>query len=187
MDATLKDYREAVEFLAKNRVDNLIFNAGDEHAQIIFQNIFKNCEGKIRLLAGNLQNEVTKSAAYLDALKGFLQRDGSKLEVMLDNFARFSKQGEVEVFKVLLEYRDKVAIKSTDTKFYVTKVTEGGAEEKVPVHFCTGNAMYRLEIDTRTRSARCNFNDKSFVEDLNTLFDEDTKKGREIAWNEVLP
>jgi hypothetical protein len=187
MDVTLEDYRKAVEFLAKNRVDDLIFNSGNEHAQIIFQNIFKNCDGTIRLLAGNLQNEVTKSAPYLDALRYFLQRDGSKLEVMLDGFDRFNKHGDVDVFKVMYEYKDKVAIKSTSTKFYVTKMTEGGTEEKIPVHFCTGDTMYRLEIDTLNRTARCNFNDSSFVKDLNTLFNKYAKEGTEITWSEVIP
>jgi hypothetical protein len=69
MNTSLKNYRKAVEFPAKNRVDNLIFNAGDDHAKIIFQNIFRNCDDKIRLLAGNLQNEVAKSGDYLDSLR----------------------------------------------------------------------------------------------------------------------
>jgi ribosomal protein L33 len=183
----LEDYRKAVEFLAKNKVDNLILNAGNDHAKIIFQNIFVNCEKRIRLLAGNLQNEVTKDADYISSLKHFLQVKDSKLEVLLDGFDRFKKTSEVEVFRVLWSYKDKVTLKSTDAKFYVTKQNRDSTKEKVRVHFCTGDAgMYRLETNTQTRAAHCNFNDRVFVETLNNLFDKAAEKGTDITWDELI-
>ena len=40
--SNLLDYKEAVEYFANNKVDNVLSNSGNEHAIVIFDNIYKN-------------------------------------------------------------------------------------------------------------------------------------------------
>jgi len=181
---SLESYRKAVEFLAKNKVDDLIFNSGDEHAAIIFNNIFSNSDYQVRIFAGNLQNSVTEKPEYINSITELLYR-GVRLEILLNNFDDSVKK-DSDLFKKLYYYRDKrISIKCTNKRFYVTRLTEGPVKEYV--HFCTGDfGMYRLETNTETRSARCNFNDQPFVKDLNDLFDETVKTAQNLEWSSLI-
>ncbi|MDR3245655.1 MAG: hypothetical protein LBT50_04410 [Prevotellaceae bacterium] len=183
-DNSLESYRKAVEFLAKNKVDDLIFNSGDEHAAIIFSNIFSNSDYQVKIFAGNLQNAVTEKPEYISSIAGLLYR-GARLEILLDNFDDSVKK-DSDLFKKLHYYEKRVSIKCTNTRFYATRVTDDG-HVKDHVHFCTGDSgMYRLETDTEKRSARCNFNDSPFVEFLNGLFDETFKTAQTVEWDSLI-
>jgi hypothetical protein len=181
---SLESYRKAVDFLAKNKVDNLIFNSGDEHASIIFSNIFCNSDYRVKIFAGNLQNQVTEKPEYINSIARLLQR-GARLEILLDSFDDSIKK-DSDLFKRLYLYEKYVSIKQTNTRFHVTRVTED-EHIKERVHFCTGDScMYRLETDTEKRSARCNFNDPPFVKDLNGLFDEAFKTAKNVEWSSLI-
>ena len=52
--SNLLDYKEAVEYFANNKVDNVLSNSGNEHAIVIFDNIFKTAERNICLYAQDI-------------------------------------------------------------------------------------------------------------------------------------
>ena len=159
----LNTYREAVEFYAYSRVNEVLSNAGNDHAIIIFSNIFKTAEKKVLLLAKNLNNEVTKSSEYRGALRCFLEKKKTKLDVILTNYQL--EDSTSPVFDLFREFGDKVAIKNSNGKGFKMKSSDQD------VHFCIGdNRMYRLEYNTTDREARCNFNDPDFSGKLSGLF-----------------
>jgi hypothetical protein len=179
----LASYRKAVEFFAKSKTDNLMFNSGNEHAAIIFSNIFLNSSSCVKIFAGNLHNEVTEKPEYINSIIGFLQQKDSKLDILLDGFDGLDGRQDSQLFKKLFFFKEKIVVKSTKVKFHVTRKTEDGTK-KDHIHFCTGDSqMYRLEIDTTNRTARCNFNDPPFVKILNNLFDTAFSDGQIIDWN----
>ncbi|GHT00990.1 hypothetical protein AGMMS49525_00590 [Bacteroidia bacterium] len=180
----MKEYRDAVEFLAEHEVNSVMLNSGNEHATIIFQNIFSNSKNHIKILAGNLHNDVTESPEYIAGLVKFLQLRNSKLDIMLDRFDGTQKS---MLFEKLFLYKEKINIKSTNTEFYFSKANEKEESTKNPVHFCIGDKrMYRLETDTKQRSARCNFNDSEYVSKLDGLFSKAFEKGETIDWYQLV-
>lgn len=85
----LLDYREAVEYFANNKVDNVLSNSGNEHAIVIFDNIFKTAERNICLYAQDIfsnQNVVTVSPSYIESLRKFLSKEGTNLRIVLKDY-----------------------------------------------------------------------------------------------------
>ena len=84
--SNLLDYKEAVEYFANNKVDNVLSNSGNEHAIVIFDNIFKTAERNICLYAQDIfsnQNVVTVSPSYIESLRKFLSKERTNLRIVL--------------------------------------------------------------------------------------------------------
>ena len=52
----MEEYRKTVELYAARHENYLFHNKGNEHALIIFENIFRNAKRKIRIVANNLSS-----------------------------------------------------------------------------------------------------------------------------------
>ena len=82
----LLDYKEAVEYFANNKIDNVLSNSGNEHAIVIFDNIFKTAERNICLYAQDIfsnQNVVTVSPSYIESLRNFLSKEMTNMRLSL--------------------------------------------------------------------------------------------------------
>lgn len=168
INGTMDRYAQAVAELATNKKSNLMHNEGNEHALIIFSNIFKTAEKYVKIVAKDLLNyEVANRCDYIDSLKGFLSRKGTRLEILLSNFDRTAAR-QTPLFSMLAEsaaYKEnRISIKSLGGRTFHTK-------EGDEIHFCIADdRMFRLETDVKARKALCNFNDVDQVRELNDKY-----------------
>lgn len=168
---TLEQYRNAVKDYAARGVDYLFHNEGDDHALIIFTNIFRNAKSTVRIAANKLCNkELVNKEEYVSALKAFLDQKDSRLFILVTNrpSEEESKQEDC-LYKMLYNHRaykeGRIQIKDGQGKSFRGK-------DENPVHFCTGDdKMYRIENDIRERKAVANFGDNTTTNVLNRGFD----------------
>lgn len=167
----MDDYRKAVEYYASNHLNYLFHNKGPEHARIIFENIFKVANEHIRIAANNLWNtEVVNTQEYTDALRTFLDKPDTKLDIILTNEPDWNTVKMTtecpNIYKLLLQYPSKVRIKTGEGKNFKKTDTHQ------TVHLCTADdSIYRLEDNIDERTAICNFGDEKTVSELNKIFD----------------
>ncbi|GAB6120993.1 hypothetical protein [Dysgonomonas termitidis] len=174
---TIEKYKEAVKYFAEFRKKEVIHNLGDEHAGIIFTNLFEQSNGQLRIVAGSLTSRISQTDEYLSALKGFLSKKDTKLYIMLDSIMDHSgnkNNSELDNFKssrlseLLKGFQNKVEIILSSKRFYI-KIDD----KPKPIHFAVGDdSMYRLETDIKQRQAECCFNDSTFAKILSDSFDE---------------
>lgn len=169
----MTEYRKAVEYYASNNIDYLFHNKGSAHAQIIFENIFKNAREHIRISALNLWNtEVVRTKEYLEALKLFLDQPKTKLDILVKSMPadeELTEESDNNIYRILYSHpaylAGRIRIKTGNGKCF--KTIEGSE-----IHFCTADGhMYRYEDDITERTAQCNFNDSDTAKNFETLFD----------------
>ena len=159
----LIEYNEAVEFNAKRKNNFMFNNKGSDMALIVFRSIFRNATKNIKIVAKNLDNEVTNHIEYITALESFLGQSNCKLEILVSEHTQ--QNDEEKLFKMLTKYKGKVFIK-TISNGRTFKDDKGRI-----IHFCIADGhMYRLEYDIENRMAECNFNDVKEYALLDGLF-----------------
>lgn len=181
----LEEYREAVEYYAAKKINYLLFNKGDEHAKIILENIFKNANSIIRIAARSLSNEVASNDAYINSLTEFLNKPKTELRIFLsDTDFDLNTCGNRKLWNAIIQTRafseERIVVKKArDERFFKIKNDEGKSSL---VHFTTADGfMYRLETDIVLRTARCNFNDKTYTKLLDDLYDNNFNDGVDVA------
>jgi len=168
----MKSYREAVEYYAKNRKSNLLHNEGNEHALIIFENLFKYSKDYIRIAAKDLANkEVVNTSDYIEPILVFLSNPNARLDILLTNFNIAVKDIEHEsnffwhIYNSQAYRENRITIKDAQGK--------GFRLDNKPVHFCTSDShAYRVEDDIDKRKARCDFGDETTTKNLEETFDK---------------
>lgn len=161
----LEIYAQAVQNLADGEVDHVLMNSGNDHAKIIFKNIFRTAKNYVYIAAGDLLNcEVVNNHEYITALRQFLDRKGSRLRVMVSDYDD-SKAKQSDFFKTLSQYPgEKVIVQD----MHGAKIYASGNQ----VHFCVADdRIYRLETDVRNRKATCNFKDPDYSSILKRVFE----------------
>lgn len=166
-DINLVEYQKTVEMYAKEGTNFLFHNQGNEHALIVFKSIFNNANKKICIAAASLDNrEVANNKEYIDAMKSYLEKENSKLLILLSN--PVTDPSTLPLFVMIKEHKSykegRVAIKDGKGKnFHMNGRC---------VHFCVAdNRMYRLESDIVNRTAECNFGDDVRTKYLTDLFE----------------
>lgn len=165
-EQNILEYERTVEAYAKEGTDFLFHNQGNKHALIVFKSIFKNAKSTIRIAAGSLDNsEVANSTQYIDALQEYLNRDDSKLYVLLSN--PVNHPTDLPLFKMLKEHRafqeGRIELKDGKGKNFKR---DGNI-----FHFCVADdRMYRIESDIENRAAECNFGDVAMTDFLTGLY-----------------
>lgn len=168
----MEEYRKTVELYAARHENYLFHNKGNEHALIIFENIFRNAKRKIRIVANNLCNkEVVDREEYIKPLIAFLDK-GGVLHILLKNIPEKDNEelkSTKSLFRALYNHEayvnNHVIIKSADGRCFHDK-------SRNEIHFCTADGlMYRLENNINERKAICNFGDEEKTVELDSLFD----------------
>lgn len=168
-------YREAVEYYASKGENYVLFNSGDEHASIIFENIFRTAKEEINIHAYDLCNDLTSKDGYLNSLESFLKEDNTKLNILLSTY-NYECAKNSKLFILLRRFHDKVNL-------YHLNGAEIKVKEEV-VHFCIAdNKMYRYEFDVTNRKARCNFNEPEMSQRLKSLFYMKIKSSTRVELN----
>lgn len=171
----MEQYRIAVQNYARDGVNYLFHNKGDEHALIILSNIFKNAKSHIRIAANKLYNdEVVNTIEYVESMKAFLDKKDTRLDILITTKPtkeEVTEYGPENTLYWMLynhpAYRQgRVEIKEGQGRFFRN-------EEGVQVDFCTGDEkMFRLEGDIVKRQAIANFNDEDATRQLIEAFDK---------------
>lgn len=160
------DYEKAVKYFADNKIDNVLSNSGNEHAVVIFDNMFRTAEREICLYARDIfseQNEVTISPSYMKSLRKFLNKEGTRLRIVLKNYDENTSRNSLR--DMVKQYPSKVELRKNERG----EVKIGNTS----VHFCIADGrMYRVEYDTDNRQAKCNFNDENAVNRYQTVFNQ---------------
>ena len=169
---SIEEYKEAVEFLSKHKMNYVIQNEGDEHAKVIFTSIFRTAEHHIRLAANTLRNQVVDSREYQDALDIFLGKGDTQLDIIINHIPdSITQQTGDNIYKRLRynpAYEQKrIRIKTANGEhFYL------GDNYDKPINFCVADErIYRIENDIEKRKAIVNFNDPSKSGELRNVFD----------------
>ena len=169
---TLDEYRKAVEWYARKKEDNMLHNKGNDHALIIFENLFKYSEEHVRIFAKDLANEeVVNRKEYIDAVKTFIEKPKTKLDILITTFNDEVRRidRDVNLFYVLRKSKayQEGRIKIKTTKGMIFRI------QGQPIHFCTSDGhAYRMERDIEHRVAHCNFGDKNTTKSLEDTFDK---------------
>lgn len=173
---TLKEYKEAVEWHAKNSENNMLHNEGNDHALIIFENLYKYSKEYIRLFAKDLANkEVVNTQRYVDAVRAFINRPNIKFDILLTGFNDAVKDIDkgINFFYMISQsnaYKEG-RIRIRDTKGMSFRI-QGN-----PIHFCTADGhAYRVERNIEKRIAHGNFGDKETTHSLESKFDKAFEK-----------
>lgn len=168
----MEEYRRTVEAYASRHENYLFHNEGNEHALIIFENIFRNANDTIRIAANNLCNpEVVDRKEYVEPLIKFLDNGGTLkilLKVAPNPSSEELKKGNC-LYRALFNHeaykKGAIQIKSGEGKCFHDS-------EHKEIHFCTADGhMYRIENDIVERKAICNFGDEVKTKEIDDLFD----------------
>ncbi len=165
-------YKEAVRRYAAEKTDYLFHNEGSSHALIICSTLFENATSYVRIAANKLYNdEVVNQSEYISSMCHFLDREGTRLRILVSNRPSKEEVTNESCFYSMLYHHPayeegRVEIKDGQGKSFRNK--QGN-----PIHFCTGDEhMYRLENDIKDRKAIANFNDEKATDNLNKIFDK---------------
>lgn len=169
---TIDDYKKKIHSLSCNNESIMFMNADNEKALSVFVELFHRANEMIRLYSGALVNtEVSNNPQFIAALSDFLEKDGVKLEILLNDYRECLFEN-TPLYKRLSFYNSNgsdITIRRTEKKLYFARP----GQEKTECHFCVCDlASYRLEIDIENRSAICNFNDTVGAGVLIERFDE---------------
>lgn len=154
-------YGNAVAHYAAAHTNYLFHNEGNEHALIIFSNIF-------RIAARNLCNtELVDKYEYISAVRCFLDIPDTKLRLILSSMDESQMNASLFFFNLFkLEAYEEGRI---DIRYGNGKNFHKG--EKT-IHFCTADSsMYRIEDDMDNHRAMCNFGDPDTTVKLEKIFD----------------
>lgn len=163
MSDELKKYKEAIALLAKENRNMVFPNDGNDHAHIVFEQIFNSAQNTVSIAAGSLCNEFTEHNGYLEAVEQFTNRPNSQLHILINDYDE--SRVRQSAFFQRLRGKENVLIRESNARFCSQDIPE--------IHFCVGdNRMYRLEYDIAGRRAMCNFNDTERAATLIGVFSQ---------------
>ena len=170
----MEQYRTAVRNFAAKGTNYMFHNEGNEHALIIFTNLFANAREHIRIAANMLYNdEVVNTKEYIGSMKSFLDRRDSRLSILITTRPPVdgvrSHDKETSFYWMLYNHpafrQGRIEIKEGSGSYF-------HGEDGQQVNFCTCDSkMYRLESDVKLRKAVANFGDSASAIDLEQKFD----------------
>ena len=126
----------------------------------------------MRIFAKDLANEeVVNRKEYIDAVKTFIEKPKTKLDILITTFNDEVRRidRDVNLFYVLRKSKayQEGRIKIKTTKGMIFRI------QGQPIHFCTSDGhAYRMERDIEHRVAHCNFGDKNTTKSLEDTFDK---------------
>ena len=185
----LQQYKEAVGAYAREGKDFLFHNEGEDHALIICTNIFDNATKHIRIVAEDLCNKrkVCADMSYVNALRRYLEREDSRLSIILTNFPSEKDMLRSPLFCMLSDSKayaeGRVVIKDSKKTLFLSKTADDKSET---INFCTGDDhMFRVENDVTNCRAIANFGDKKTTTQLNEVFDRGFAEFTEVDLSKV--
>lgn len=164
----IETYKKFIKELAENNVDRIFLNSDEEKACAVLVQLINLSNNKLCIFAGSLTNKkVGDSEEYIKAITGFIERGGS-VEILLNDYNEITAMSS-NIFKRLAYYAQEgkpIKIKKTKVKPYRT-----GDSDKNGIHFTVGDSKsYRVETNTKERTAGGNFNSSAVAEVYESFF-----------------
>lgn len=172
MKKLIKSYAELVVGLARDKVSRRFTNSGPEHAQVVFENLFRTSELSVKLFTGDLDSFFAEQLV-VDAAKGFLARDSAaKVEIMFRD-QQFADKAATSAFLT--------ALPGGQVEVHVAKPNAFAPMFQGNDFVVSDNRAYRFETDDAQASAVVNFNEPDIAITLSDVFDEAVSKSKSIS------
>lgn len=170
-------YKDFVRNLAFNNISAEFLNSDENHALIVFDNLFKIAKNYVYIFAGCLCSDVSNKPEYIKSLSDFIENKG-EVRILLNSYNPQDAM-QSQIIKRIAFYISKkydVKVYSTDRKIFFSK-----DEEKKQIHFTVvDDKSYRIETDVKERSATCNYNNPNMALNLKSIFLEVMDSSTEI-------
>lgn len=165
------EYRSFVHDLIVRGDGHTFLNSDEDHALVVLTELIKMAQEVVRIFAGSLTGRVGNDPAYVIAISEFVER-GGKLHILLNDYQPDSAEAKnSRLYRRLSYYQylgKPVVVKRTNHQPYRTE-----DPDQTPVHFTIADhKAYRLETDTKERSAQCSVNDPKAASVLAEFFDD---------------
>jgi hypothetical protein len=156
-------YKQKIQNLAENRVNEMFYNTDAEHATVVLTELIKNAEKYVYIVAENMDPVVTDNEEYLKAVDFFLCKKNVKMKILLTDYNK-EKFHSSKIGTLLNKYEGIVEIKNSEGK----KIKREGG---IPINFTVSdNRAFRFERDVDNHIAFGNFNDKETASILASTF-----------------
>lgn len=173
---SIDKYYANIDSCADSQINQLIANGLAEHAVYLMTKMFSKATKNIRLFTGSLVDDVKrnstsecisvyKSQELIEAAVSFLAKDGSRLEILVqDDFENISTKSFV------LAMQQKKA--AGEIKGCVEIRKANASNKELANHFMVMDSLgYRLELNHEETRAIANFGDSDFADKLAKVFD----------------
>lgn len=153
----LEEYRARVQLARLNASKDNIYNSSQRHASVLIEELITGAKAHVRIVCRSLSIGSYGSDAVFTAVEEFLDR-GGKLDVVVSAPELDATQANPFIAKF-----------SPDAR--VSIVTAPKVLALIKFDFLvTDGRSYRFESDHAKSVARANFNDETFAENLEELF-----------------
>lgn len=164
----MEEYKLFVDSLARSGDNRVFLNSDENHALVVFINIFKQAKMVVRIFAASLCEHIGNEPEYVEAISEFIERGGI-IRILLNKYDK-NLVLQSNLFKRLSYYISEgydVQIKTTVAHPFLSK-----DPQRKEVHFTVMDETgYRIETDIEKRTAECNFNNPILSKRIADFFD----------------
>lgn len=84
-DLILKNYQDYLEYLAKEKSDEIFTNAGKAHASILMSILLKYTRNEVRIFCEGFKPDLVTTEPYWSELNRFLEKRENKISVLVES------------------------------------------------------------------------------------------------------
>lgn len=180
-DVFLKRYADYIEGLAKTKSPQLFTNGGIEYASELMAVLFKNTNKEARVFCQGFKPTLIRTEPYWSALKGYLEKDGTTLSVLVET-SDFASDEPLQLLKSEIERRNDGSIQVRVASEEIIR----GIYEKLsgnPCNFAVfDDDKFRFENEPDGYKAFGSFNRKDYAEALISIFDDAFIKSADLNY-----
>jgi hypothetical protein len=165
-------YNEVLEKAIKSNSIEPIANFDENHGALLMTKLFENTAGKIAMLVGDFNGDISSKPNYIEALRNCLEVKGVKIRVLILE----RPKSDSIAYKLILESREKrgpdvqIRFATPKTNEFIKSSFEAG--DKI-LHFSVFDEnKFRLELSPETYKAVGSFNNTDQSKFLLNIFDE---------------
>lgn len=183
------DYYAILDVALENKIDAILRNGRPEHARFIIQRFLERADTTVRLLSGKLSKVFEGVNVYghediKESAKGFLRRDGTQLNILLQEEID-GGAGNIENHPLVQELRALEKRHELKGKLDIRRASEEDVkrylESDFPYHWMVmDESAYRLETDCQQAKASVNFGDPRMAKGLAEFFDRIFENGTRL-------
>ena len=165
-----KGFRDIVDRCAKKELDRMIPNSAICHAAYLVYKLLESAVKHknptiVRIISGKLDKRVYNQDKLVEVLERCKESGVEMQVIVLDGVDDPNGNGGNKFYTRLRDYDQA-------TCYEPNKANPADIAGKTPHMLMVGEQGFRYETNTKTHSARANFNNPDFVKRLNAYFDE---------------
>jgi hypothetical protein len=154
------NYREQVRRIASRRDGEAVFNASDEHAAIVVEEIFRTAQRQVSILTGHLAPRIFARDRLLSWSEIFLSDPEHRLRIL-------AREGEIDKLGPNPAYEQLQGYPNVEVR-----ALPDSLEAEIAFRFITADDdIYRFEPDKNKCAAVAAFGDSKVAQHLQEVFD----------------